>query len=142
MGNQSEINISLTEDASELTEFVVTAFGMDKAQKTLGYATSTIKADEVKKVGNPNVASALYGKASGVKIQTGAGGATSAVNIQIRGINTITGKSQPLIVSDGVPIRNEEVINNNYWDDQGLRGNGLQNKSMQVSSQSLHAVGV
>lgn len=125
VGNQSEININLSEDASELSEFVVTAFGMDKAQKSLGYATSTIKADELIKVGNPNVASALYGKAPGVKIQTGAGGATSAVNIQIRGINSITGKSQPLIVLDGVPIRNEEVRNNDYWGDQRLRGNGL-----------------
>lgn len=125
VGNQSIINVSLNEDASELSEFVVTAFGMDKAQKSLGYATSTIQADELIKVGNPNVASSLYGKAAGVRIQTGAGGATSAVNIQIRGINSITGKSQPLIVLDGVPIRNEEVSNNNYWGDQRLRGNGL-----------------
>lgn len=125
VGNQSEINIQLVEDASELSEVVVTAFGMDREQKSLGYATSTIKADELIKVGNPNVASSLYGKAPGVKIQAGAGGATSAVNIQIRGINSITGKSQPLIVLDGVPIRNEEVTNTSYWDDQRLRGNGL-----------------
>ncbi|WP_296699039.1 SusC/RagA family TonB-linked outer membrane protein [Algoriphagus sp.] len=125
VGNQSEININLVEDASELSEFVVTAFGMDKKEKSLGYATSIIKGDELIKVGNPNVASALYGKAPGVRIQTGAGGATSAVNIQIRGINSITGKNQPLIVLDGVPIRNEEVTNNNYWGDQRLRGNGL-----------------
>jgi iron complex outermembrane receptor protein len=125
VGNQTVVNINLREDASELSEFVVTAFGMDKAQKSLGYATSTVQAEELVKVGNPNVASALYGKAAGVRIQGGAGGATSAVNIQIRGINSITGKSQPLIVLDGVPIRNEEVSNNNYWGDQRLRGNGL-----------------
>lgn len=53
------------------------------------------------------------------------GGATSAVNINIRGLNTITGKTQPLIVLDGVPIRNEEVNNSNYWGDQRIRGNGL-----------------
>lgn len=125
VGNQTEININLEEDASELSEFVVTAFGMDKSEKSLGYATSTIKSDQLIKTGTPNVATALYGKAPGVRIQTGAGGATSAVNIQIRGINSITGKSQPLIVLDGVPIRNEEVTNNNYWGDQRLRGNGL-----------------
>lgn len=125
VGNQSEVNIILSEDASELSEFVVTAFGMDKSQKALGYATSVVKADELVKTGTPNLATALYGKAAGVKISTGAGGATSAVNIQIRGVNSITGKSQPLIVLDGVPIRNEEVTNNNYWGDQRLRGNGL-----------------
>ena len=125
IGNKTEINVILEEEASALNEVVVTAFGMAKEQKALGYATSTIKSDELVKVGTPNVASALYGKAPGVRIQTGAGGATSAVNIQIRGVNSITGKNQPLIVLDGVPIRNEEVKNNDYWNDQRLRGNGL-----------------
>ncbi|EAZ80014.1 SusC/RagA family TonB-linked outer membrane protein [Algoriphagus machipongonensis] len=125
VGNQSEINVNLEENTSELDEFVVTAFGMDKKEKSLGYATSTIVSDDLIKTGTPNVVSALYGKAPGVRIASGAGGATSAVNIQIRGINSITGKNQPLIVLDGVPIRNEEVSNNNYWGDQRLRGNGL-----------------
>jgi TonB-linked SusC/RagA family outer membrane protein len=125
VGNLTELNVSLADADNELSEVVVTAFGMDKAQKSLGYATSVIKADELVRVGNPNLASALYGKAAGVRIQGGAGGATSAVNIQIRGINSINGATQPLIVLDGVPIRNEEVTNNNYWGDQRLRGNGL-----------------
>lgn len=125
VGNQTEINVVLEEEAAALDEYVVTAFGMAKEQKALGYATTTVKSDELVKVGTPNVASALYGKAPGVRIQTGAGGATSAVNIQVRGINSITGKNQPLIVLDGVPIRNEEVTNNSYSQDQRLRGNGL-----------------
>ncbi|MBB6325192.1 TonB-linked SusC/RagA family outer membrane protein [Algoriphagus iocasae] len=125
VGNQSEINIYLEENASELSEFVVTAFGMDKKEKSLGYATSTVNAAELTKVGTPNVATALYGKAPGVRIQSGAGGATSAVNITVRGLNSITGNTQPLIIMDGVPIRNENVTNNNYWGDQRLRGNGL-----------------
>lgn len=125
IGNRSTIDLTMVEDISALDEVVVTSFGMAKEQKSLGYATTTIKADELIKVGTPNVATALYGKAPGVRIQTGAGGATSAVNITVRGINSITGKNQPLIVLDGVPIRNEEVRNNDYWSDQRLRGNGL-----------------
>ncbi|WP_246581352.1 SusC/RagA family TonB-linked outer membrane protein [Echinicola shivajiensis] len=125
IGNQTEFNIVLEEEAAALDEYVVTAFGMAKEQKALGYATTTIKSDELVKVGTPNLATALYGKAPGVRISSGAGGATSAVNIQIRGVNSITGKNQPLIVLDGVPIRNEEVRNNDYWNDQRLRGNGL-----------------
>ena len=125
LGNRSTINVTLQEDIGDLDEFVVTSFGMPKEQKSLGYATTSIKADELVKVGTPNLATALYGKAPGVRIQSGAGGATSAVNITIRGINSITGRSQPLIILDGVPIRNEEVTNNNYWGDQRLRGNGL-----------------
>ena len=125
IGNRSTISLTMVEDMGALDEFVVTSFGVAKEQKSLGYATTTIRSDELIKVGTPNLATALYGKAPGVRIQAGAGGATSAVNITVRGINSITGRNQPLIILDGVPIRNEEVNNNNYWGDQRLRGNGL-----------------
>lgn len=125
IGNRSTINLTMVEDIGALDEFVVTSFGVAREQKALGYATTTIRSDELIKVGTPNLATALYGKAPGVRIQAGAGGATSAVNITVRGINSITGRNQPLIILDGVPIRNEEVNNNNYWGDQRLRGNGL-----------------
>jgi len=125
VGNQSSINVTMVEDVGSLEEVVVTAFGQERDRRALGYATSNIKSDELIKVGTPNLATALYGKAPGVRIQAGAGGATSAVNITIRGINSITGRNQPLIILDGIPIRNEEVNNTNFWGDQRLRGNGL-----------------
>lgn len=125
VGNKSSINVTMSEDVAGLDEVVVTAFGQERDRRALGYATSNIKSDELVKVGTPNLATALYGKAPGVRIQAGAGGATSAVNITIRGINSITGRNQPLIILDGIPIRNEEVNNSNYWGDQRLRGNGL-----------------
>ncbi len=53
------------------------------------------------------------------------GGSTSGVAIQLRGINSITGRTQPLIVMDGVPIHDGDFNNSNYWGDQRLRGNGL-----------------
>ena len=106
VNSRSVIEVILEEETASLNEFVVTSFGMAREQKSLGYATTTIKADELIKAGTPNVATALYGKAPGVRIQAGAGGATSAVNISIRGINSITGRNQPLIILDGVPIRN------------------------------------
>ena len=110
---------------NELTGVVVTSLGITKKQKALGYAVSTIKAEDITQTGTPNFAAALYGKAPGVRIAATSGGATSAVNIQIRGVNSITGRSQPLIVLDGVPIRDGEVSNNNFWGDQRIRGNGL-----------------
>jgi iron complex outermembrane recepter protein len=119
------IDVSLAEDITQLGEVVVTALGISREKKSLGFATSTIDSKAITQTATPNFASALYGKAPGVRIATTAGGPTSAVNITIRGVNTITGKSQPLIVLNGVPIRDEEVSNNNYWADQRLRGNGL-----------------
>jgi TonB-linked SusC/RagA family outer membrane protein len=119
------VDVTMLEAAAQLGEVVVTALGMTKAQKALGYASSTVKSEDLTNAGTPNVATALYGKALGVRIAATPGGATSAVNIVIRGVNSITGRSQPLIVLDGVPIRDGEVNNSNYWGDQRLRGNGL-----------------
>lgn len=122
---RSVVNVSLSENSQELGEVVVTSLGIKKQQKSLGYSTSTIKSDAIVKTAPTNFAAALYGKAAGVQIASTAGGSTSAVNITIRGVNSITGKSQPLIILDGVPIRDGEVKNNDYWSDQRLRGNGL-----------------
>ncbi|HEY0653274.1 MAG TPA: SusC/RagA family TonB-linked outer membrane protein [Chryseosolibacter sp.] len=125
VAGRTNIEVSLAEDITQLQEVVVTALGVPREKKALGYATATVGAKELTQTATPNFASALYGKAPGVRINTTPGGATSAVNITVRGVNTITGKSQPLIVLNGVPIRDGEVNNGDYWNDQRLRGNGL-----------------
>ena len=126
VGSSRTINVTLEEDASQLDEVVVTAFGIQRAPKELGYAMSTVKAEELTKTGSPNFAGALYGKAPGVRISAAPGGATSAININIRGTNSITGNSQPLVIIDGVPIRQSSFNNSDYWGDQRARGNGLE----------------
>ena len=116
--------VTLQEKGS-MQEVVVTSLGISREKKALGYATATIKAEDLTQAGSPNFATALYGKAPGVRIAATPGGATSAVNITVRGLNSITGNTQPLIVMDGVPIRNGEASNSDYWGDQRIRGNGL-----------------
>lgn len=125
VGGRSVINLTMAEDAEQLGEVVVTGLGITKAKKALGYATTVVSAEELTETATPDFATALYGKAPGVQIAATPGGSTSATNITIRGVASITGKSQPLIILDGVPIRDGEVSNNNYWGDQRLRGNGL-----------------
>lgn len=116
--------ISLSQGAV-LEELVITGFGMTKEKKALGYATASVQAADITRVAPTNVASSLYGRAPGVRIAMTPGGATGAANITVRGVNSITGRNQPLIVLDGVPIRDGEVRNNDYWGDQRLRGSGL-----------------
>jgi len=123
--NETTVNVVLAAQDGQLGEVVVTALGITKEKKALGYATTTIKAEDITIAGSPNFATALYGKAPGVTIGATPGGATSAVNISIRGLSSITGNTQPLIVMNGVPIRNGEAKNNDYWSDQRIRGNGL-----------------
>lgn len=126
VGSTKTINATLTEDASALDEVVVTAMGIKRAPKELGYAMSTVGAEELTKTGSPNFAGALYGKAPGVRISAAPGGATSGININIRGTNSITGNSQPLVIIDGVPMRQTTFNNSDYWGDQRARGNGLE----------------
>jgi TonB-linked SusC/RagA family outer membrane protein len=125
VGAEATINVKLEPSLEQLQEVVVTALGISREQKALGYAVTSIDSKDLTKTGTTSFATALYGKAPGVRIAQTPGGSTSAVNINIRGVNSITGRNQPLIVVDGVPIRDGEVQNNNYWNDQRLRGNGL-----------------
>ncbi|MFT3738366.1 MAG: SusC/RagA family TonB-linked outer membrane protein [Breznakibacter sp.] len=127
---KTNISFVMVEDVMEMSEVVVTALGIKRQARSLGYAMSTISSAQLTDVGAPSITSAMYGKAAGVKITTAPGGATSASNVQIRGINSLNYNQQPLYVVDGVIIRNDGQYgatganNNNYWDDQRIRGNG------------------
>lgn len=140
VGAASTINIVLQEDDNSLNEVVVTSLGIKREAKSLGYAVSTVTAKEITQSGNTNFGSALYGKAAGVKVTTAPGGASSAVNIQIRGINSLGFNRQPLYVVDGVVIRNDQQngpagANNNgglgspgaqgIWNNDRISGNGM-----------------
>ncbi|MCW3467504.1 SusC/RagA family TonB-linked outer membrane protein [Chitinophaga nivalis] len=125
LNGQSVLQIVLKEDNKNLSEVVVTAMGIKKQSKALGYSVSTVSAKQLTQAGATNFASALYGKAAGVKIQTAPGGATSAVSVSIRGVNSLTGNQQPLYIVDGIPIRNGGANTENYWDQPRIMGNGI-----------------
>ena len=94
-GGKTFLNILLREDSQQLREVVVTALGIKKDTKKLGYAVSTINADEIVKAGAPNLASAMYGKAPGIRITQTQGGSAGAVSINVRGLTSITGTTSP-----------------------------------------------
>ena len=122
---QPSLQVMLAEDTQKLDEVVVTALGIKKDAKKLGYAVSTISSEDLVKTGTPNFATSLYGKASGVRIQAAPGGSSSAVSINVRGMSSITGTNQPLVIVDGVPIRNGDANKDGYWGDQRVNSNGL-----------------
>ncbi len=123
--SRTTINVVLKADAIGVDEVVVTALGIKKDAKKLGYAISTIEAKDLVSSGSPNFATSLYGKATGVNIQAAPGGSTSAVSINVRGLSSITGNNQPLIIMDGAPIRNGNANEDDYWSDQRVNQNGL-----------------
>ncbi len=109
VNGRTTIDAVLASDSELLDEVVVTALGIRKDAKKLGYAVSNISSDDLLKTASPNLGSALYGKASGVRIQTAPGGATGAISINVRGLSSIIGTNQPLIIVDGVPIHNSDT---------------------------------
>ena len=124
--NGGVLNVVLEEDAELLEGTVVTALGIRKDEKKVGYAVSSVSAESLNATVAPSLGSALYGKATGVRIQTAPGGATGAISINVRGLSTITGTNQPLIIVDGVPIRNGDTKDaGNYWNEQRIQSNGL-----------------
>ena len=104
IGSRSVIDVQLASDVSELEEVVVTAFGVVKDKKALGYGVTTIDRGKIANRQESDIARLLRGKATGVAINQTSGLAGSGTNIIIRGYSTITGSNQPLFVVDGIPF--------------------------------------
>ncbi|WP_106792667.1 SusC/RagA family TonB-linked outer membrane protein [Aquimarina sp. Aq78] len=105
VGAQKTINVQLEVTASQLEEIVVTALGISRDKKSLGYSTQEVDGEDLTKVKTANFVNALSGKASGIQIRknNNIGGST---NVVIRGNASLTGSNQALFVIDGVPINN------------------------------------
>ncbi len=105
IGNNSSVNATLKNEDKSLTEVVVTAFGIKKDKKTLGYGVSQINSAELNRAHTPNITNAIGSKIAGIRVQ-GSGGSFTGSSIIIRGYTTFTGSNQPLFVVDGIPIDN------------------------------------
>ncbi|TAH13177.1 MAG: SusC/RagA family TonB-linked outer membrane protein [Runella slithyformis] len=106
IGNASTIDAKLGADTKQLSEVVVTAAGIQREKKALGYSVSTIKSSQLQQVSEPDPLRALSGKVAGVNIQGSGGAAGGATNITIRGNSSLSNNNQPLFVVDGVPFDN------------------------------------
>ncbi|RAJ87718.1 iron complex outermembrane receptor protein [Chitinophaga dinghuensis] len=116
---KTSYDILLEDDAKGLNEVVVTALGIKQSRKSLGYAVSSIKGDELTQAGTTlNPVQALYGKAAGVGVIAGSAGPMGGINIKVRGAASLTegANNRPLIVVDGVVIRdaNTSMASRNY----------------------------
>jgi TonB-linked SusC/RagA family outer membrane protein len=106
VNNRSIIDVKLIEDAKAIDEVIVTALGIKRESKTLGYATATVNAEQINVNRTPNFVSGLQGKMAGVNITTMGTGPAGTAKIRIRGQSSFSGNNSPLIVVNGVPIDN------------------------------------
>lgn len=105
-GHSGHVKITLQEDGKVLDDVVVTALGITREAKSLGYARQSVNTDGLEDTRDPNLLNSLTGKVSGVNFISN-GGPMSSTRVEIRGNNSLTGNNQPLYVVDGVPILND-----------------------------------
>lgn len=115
VAGQTSITVSLEEDSEQLGEVVVTALGIRKEQKALGYSLTEVGGEELSSIKQPNAINALQGKIAGVNITQNATGAAGSSRVIIRGSSSLTGNNQPLYVVDGIPISNENNGAASLW---------------------------
>ena len=122
------IDVVMAPDVRSLDEVVVTALGIERTSKSLGYSTAKVKSDELTINRTPNIMNALQGKVAGVNISGLGTGPAGTSKIRIRGQSSISGQNNPLIVINGVPIDNTNFGTNpgNAASDNsiGVRGGG------------------
>ncbi|MBO0935336.1 SusC/RagA family TonB-linked outer membrane protein [Fibrella sp. HMF5335] len=104
IGNQAEINVQLRPDSRQLSEVVVTGTGVATDKKKLGISVESISAARLPAISNATIDQALVGKIAGAQISSSSGAPGAPVSIQLRGINTLGGGTQPLILIDGVEV--------------------------------------
>jgi TonB-linked SusC/RagA family outer membrane protein len=112
IGGKSTLDVVMVESTEVLQEAVVTALGIKREKRSLGYSVGNVSGDALTETPQNNVLNALSGKVSGVQISQMGGSAGSSVNIIIRGANSLNGDNQPLFVIDGVPVANQ--LNNGF----------------------------
>lgn len=113
ISDQKNYPIELEEDRVAVDEVVVTALGVSREKKALGYSVQNVSGDEVNKTSQSNMVSMLSGKVAGVQVSGSPSALGGSSRILIRGANSITGENQPLFVVDGVPIDNTSYSDSN-----------------------------
>ncbi|MEM8508104.1 MAG: SusC/RagA family TonB-linked outer membrane protein [Bacteroidota bacterium] len=117
-GAGDTIDVQMEEDAQALEEVVVTAQGIKREKKALGYAVTSVSSDQIENRTEGDVARVLAGKAAGVQITSAGGASGSATNVTIRGLSSFSGSNQALFIVDGVPFSNDTNTDQN-----GVAGN-------------------
>lgn len=115
LNGKSTLKIVMSEDLQLMDEVVVTALGIKREKKMLGYAMQEVHADELNTTGDNQVTSALQGKVAGVQINTSSTGLGGSSKITIRGNSSLTDNNQPLWIVDGVPFSDNSSSNNSAF---------------------------
>lgn len=142
VGSATNLTVQMESTAELVSEVVVTAMGIKKETKALGYAVQGVDGDELVKVKEPNLINSLNGKIAGVNVTNSGGAPGSSSQIIIRGGTSLTGNNQPLFVVDGIPIDNSAAAGD--FDNGGLSATSTYtaNRGMDLNADDIESISV
>ena len=136
------INILLNSDTQNIEEVVVTAMGISKEKKALGYAVQDVKGDDLTRAASTSISSALQGKVSGVDITPSSGMPGASSQITIRGVRSFTGDNTPLYVIDGMPIASAADIDTDKRNTGSVAGADFANRAVDLDPNDIESINI
>jgi len=139
IAGQTTINIAMQPEVIGMEEVVVTALGIKRSEKALGYSAVTVKGDEISQTRTSNIMNSLQGKVAGVAISASSGAPGASTKVVIRGFSSITGNNQPLYVVDGIPVNN--TTNTKFADNNDVsRTQDFGNRANDINPDDIESV--
>ena len=139
IGSSNTINVVLKSSSLSLNQVVVTALGITREKKSLGYATQNLSGSDISAVKSNNIINALSGRVSGVQVKN-SGNLGGSTNIIIRGSKSLTGNNQALFVVDGVPITNSTT--NSGYQSRGGAGFDFGSAASDINAADIESINV
>lgn len=134
----ANVRVVLRDDSEVLDEIVVTALGIRRDRKALGYAAQDLKADQLNKAGTTSLANAIQGKLTGVDVRQSSGTPGASAQIVIRGARSFDGNNQPLYVVDGMPINTSADFDTG----NSVTGADFADRSIDINPEDIESINV
>jgi TonB-linked SusC/RagA family outer membrane protein len=147
IGTRTVIDVVLQSELVGLNEVVVTAFGVSREKKAIGYSVQDIKNDVIERTGNTDLAGAMQGKLSGIDIKPSSGMPGASSQITIRGSRSFTGNNNPLYVIDGMPVSSNADIQSGSGGNfsvtgYGVTGSDISNRAVDINPADIESINV
>lgn len=138
IGSNTTFNVKLTSENISVDEVVVTAMGISKEKKALGYAVQNVGGEQLTQAANTNMATALQGKVSGVEVSSSSGMPGASTKITIRGARSFTGNNAPLYIVDGTPISSTPDIGTG----NSVTGSDYADRALDIDPNDIESINI
>lgn len=137
IGERSVVDVALSLDVQQLSEVVVTSMAIEREKKSLGYSVATLSSDNLAQRSEPDPLRAMQGKMPGVNIVGGGGAPGQSTKINIRGMSSMTGNTQPLFIVDGIPFDNSVTTS-----DGADRNTVFSNRAFDIDPNNIESISI